>query len=135
MMSMCLIFVAFLLNSGIAKDLKFFSNFKPGPKIFGPESVVTDYVTMTNDPGTDLPDKFTICSSLFIEVMTTIQNIIQIMKEDGTHWFQISYDPRKEQSTREEIFYTVQSGYRNFFISLKNLQLNFVLVPSFLGLF
>ena len=78
---MGLMFVAFLFNPGNAKDLKYFSNFKPGPIIFGPESVVTDFVTITNDPGIDLPDKFTICSSLFIEVMTTMQNIIQILNQ------------------------------------------------------
>ena len=119
MIRMGLMFVAFLFNPGIAKDLIYFSNFKPGPVKFGPESLVTDFVTMTNDPETNLPDQFTICSSLFIEAMTTMQNIFQIMKEDGTHWFAISYDPRKETTTREEFFYCVQSGYNNFNISMK----------------
>ena len=127
---MGLMFVAFLFNPGIAKDLIYFSNFKPGPVKFGPESLVTDFVTITNDPGIDLPDKFTICSSLFIEVMTTMQNIIQILKEDGTHWFQISYEPRKETTTREEFFYCVHSGYSNFNILLNNLQLDFALVQG-----
>ena len=120
-------FVAFLFNPGDAKDLKYFSNFKPGPLIFGPESVVTDFVTIANDPGIDLPDKFTICSSLFIEVMTTAQNIIEILKENGTHWFSISYDPRKETTTREEFFVCVQSGYSNFNISLKTCNFVFYL--------
>ena len=95
MIIICLMFEALcLFNLGFAKDLKYFSNFKPGPRIIGPESEITDFVTVTNnDPVTILPDEFTICSSLFIEIMTTMQNIIQVMKEDGTHWFSISYEP------------------------------------------
>ena len=66
MIDKCLMFQALcLFNLGFAKDLKYFSNFKPGPLNYGPESVVTDYVTMTNDPMSNLPNEFTICSSLF----------------------------------------------------------------------
>ena len=110
MISSFLMFVALsFFNLGSAKDLIYFSNFKPGPLITGPESVVTDYVTMTSNPGSNLPDEFTICNSLFIEVMTTLQNIFEILKEDGTHWFTISYDPNR-LSTRETLFYCIQSG-------------------------
>ena len=98
-----------LFNLGSAKELKYLSNFKPGPVINGPELVVTDFVTMTNNPVSNLPDAFTICSSLYIEFMTTLQNIIQIMKEDGTHWFSISYDPARKSKT-EELWYCIQSG-------------------------
>ena len=98
----------YLFNLGIAKDLKYFSNFKPGPIIIGPESVVTDFVTMTSDSVSNLPNAFTICSSQFIEVMTSLQSIIQIMKEDGTQWFSISYSQR--ESNREEFYLCIQSG-------------------------
>ena len=85
MIDKCLMFQALcLFNLGFAKDLKYFSNFKPGPLNYGPESVVTDYVTMTNDPMSNLPNEFTICSSLFIEVLTTVQNIFTIMKDNHT---------------------------------------------------
>ena len=32
---------------------------------YGDESVVTDYVTLTEDPKGDLPEEFTLCSSAF----------------------------------------------------------------------
>ena len=98
-----------LFNLGFAKELEYFSNFKPGPIKNGPESVVTDFVTMTKDPGSNLPDAFTICSSLYIDFMTTVQNIFHITKEDGTPWFAVSYAGTR-MSTREEIFLLIQSG-------------------------
>ena len=98
-----------LFNLGFAKELEYFSNFKPGPIKNGPESVVTDYVTMTNDPMSNLPNEFTICSSLFIEVLTTVQNIFTIMKDEHTQWFEISYEPIR-MSTREELSFCIQSG-------------------------
>ena len=110
------------LNLIFAKDLKYFSNFKPSAAIIvGRESAVTDFVTMTNSP--DLPNEFTICNSLFIEVMTSMQNIVTVMKKDGTHWFSISYEVAR-LSTREQLYYCVQTGKYlfknyNFFILLK----------------
>ena len=110
MLGMCLIGALFVFNLIFAKDLNYFSNFKPSSGVLvGRESVVTDFVTMTNNPGSDLPNEFTICSSLFIGIMTSMQNIVQILKKDGTHWFSISYAPIRS-STREEIFYCIQTG-------------------------
>ena len=62
-----------LFNIVCAKESKYLTNFKPGTDFttVGPESVVTDYVTIANDPVSDLPNAFTICSSLFIEIYTT----------------------------------------------------------------
>ena len=76
MMRLLLLFqVLGLFNLICAKESKYLSNFKPGTDFttVGPESVVTDYVTIANDPLSDLPNAFTICSSLFIEVFTTVQ--------------------------------------------------------------
>ena len=98
-----------IFNTIFAKDLKYFSNFKPIGMILGPESAVTDFVTMTNNPGSDLPNEFTICTSLFVEILTTNQNIVQLMKKDGSHWFSIFYDASRS-STREDLFYCIQTG-------------------------
>ena len=101
-----------VFNLIFAKDLKYFSNFKPSAAIIvGRESAVTDFVTMTNSP--DLPNEFTICNSLFIEVMTSMQNIVTVMKKDGTHWFSISYEVAR-LSTREALYYCVQTGKYSF---------------------
>ena len=75
-----------------SKDMVYFSTFKPGPYPYGQESQISDYLTIEKDPVSSLPDKFTICSSLFLNLMTTVKNIIQIFKEDGTHWFNLSID-------------------------------------------
>ena len=52
---------------------------------------MTDYVTVANDPISNLPDQFTVCSSHFINFKTTKINVVQIYKQDGTHWFQLSF--------------------------------------------
>ena len=99
-----------------AKDLKYFSNFKPSAGlIVGRESAVTDFVTLTNSPGSDLPNEFTICNSLFIEFMTSLANIVSVMKKDGTHWFSISYETTRSikanrSATLEDLYYCVQTG-------------------------
>ena len=97
-----------MFNLIFAKDLKYFSIFKPSSNIIvGQESVVTDFaVMMTNKPGSDLPNEFTICTSVFIELI--MPQIIQIMKNDGTPWFSISYQTRS--STTEAYFCCIQTG-------------------------
>ena len=106
----CLISSLCLFNLIYAKDLKYFSNFKPGPLQVGRESVVTDYVTLTNDLGSNLPNEFTVCTSLFVDIVTTTQSIFQLMKKDGTAWFFIYYDTRPLSSTGEDLFYCIQAG-------------------------
>ena len=83
------------------KEIKYFSNFKPG-LIYGGESLMTDYLTIAKDPVSNLPNKFTICSSLFLDLMTTMKNVIQIFKEDGTHWFNLSIDIFEELRNGEK---------------------------------
>ena len=104
-------------NLIFAKDLKYFSNFKPsaGIAVVGRESAMTDFVTLTNSPGSVLPNEFTICTSLFIEFMTSNANIVAVMKRDGTQWFAIWYEATRSikanrSSTREELYYCIQTG-------------------------
>ena len=105
-----LIFIVFFLFKLVsAGDLKYFSSFKPGPRVVGPESVVKNFVTIANNPGSDLPNEFTICTSLFIEIMTTSQYLFEILKKDGTHWYSLSYDMRKATTT-DQLFFCFQTG-------------------------
>ena len=110
MIRKCLFFSLCLCSLIYAKDLKYFSNFKPGPLQVGRESVVTDFVTLTNDPGSDLPNGFTVCTSLFMDILTTQQSIVQIMKKDGTAWIFLYYDVKSSSSTREDLYYCIQAG-------------------------
>ena len=105
-----LIFSLCLCSLIYAKDIKYFSNFKPGPQQVGRESVVTDFVTLTSGPGSDLPNRFTVCTSLFVDILTTTQSMFQIMKKDGTAWFFIFQDVKSKYSTREDLFYCIQAG-------------------------
>ena len=108
---MHLMFIAFcLFNLCIAKDLKYFSNFKSGRVAVGPESVVKHFVTLEENPDvSDLPNEFTICTSQFIEIMTSSQYLFEILKKDATHWFSIAYEVRKA-STRDSLFFCYQTG-------------------------
>ena len=64
---------------------------------------MTDYVTASNNPVSNLPDQFTVCSSLFFNLLTTNKNVFEIYKEDGTHWFHLSFNPVRDLTTRTEI--------------------------------
>ena len=86
----------------VARQLDYFSNFNDGSLVFGEESTMTDFVTLTNDPRANLPESFTVCSSLFIKFMLTKNNFIEILKEDGTHWFQMDIEHLRDFSTLTE---------------------------------
>ncbi len=98
-----------LFNIVSAGDLKYFSNFKPGPVQVGRESIVKDFVTIANNPWPDLPNEFTICTSFFIEIMTSSQYLFEILKKDGTHWYFIAYNMRKATTT-DQLFFCFQTG-------------------------
>ena len=91
----------FLLPSIFARELKTFSNFRPGNTVYGPESTMSDYVTLTNDPTANLPEQFTICYSLLTDFMTT-QKSVQIYKSDGTPWFSLALIKLRTWTTRAE---------------------------------
>ena len=86
-----------------AKELKYFSNFKPGNIVYGQESLMTDYVTVANDPVSNLPDRFSICTSVFVGNMTTGKSVVQIYKENGLPWFQLGIGTSRDLTTRTEI--------------------------------
>ena len=91
-----------------SKEIPYFSNFNKGNLIFGEESKIPDFVTLAEDPISNLPNDFTICSSLYIEFMTTKNNFIEIMKEDGSHWFQMDLEHLRDYdsfSERISMFY------------------------------
>ena len=85
-----------------ARQLDVVTNFNDGSLVYGEESTMTDYVTLANDPKANLPESFTVCSSLFIKFMLTKNNFIEILKEDGTHWFQMDLEHLRDFSTLTE---------------------------------
>ena len=76
---------------GAVTDLKYFSTFKYGSVVYGPETNIKDYITLANDPIGNLPAAFTICSSIFIKFWTTEASFVEMYKEDESHWFLIQF--------------------------------------------
>ena len=83
------LFLLFLIKVD-CKKLKFFSSHNFGPTLFGPKPQIKDYVSLVNDPKSKLPNMFTICSSVFLDFITSETHFIEILKEDGSHWFDVS---------------------------------------------
>ena len=100
-----LVFLSSLVNI-FAKKLTILSSSKPndGNIIYQEGSPVIDYVNVTiaNDPISNLPEQFTVCNSLFIDFMTTTKNVVQIYKEDGTHWFHLGFSIDRDLPNRKE---------------------------------
>ena len=76
--------ILFLSILGKGSGLQYMSNFKFEDLVFGEENLVKDYVTLANDPKANFPDTFTVCSSLFVKFFATDNDIITMLKEDGT---------------------------------------------------
>ena len=71
-LSVIFIIVLSILKKGNGKSMQYFSNEKLVRKnIFGAEHLIKEYVTLLNDPNANLPNSFTICSSIFIKFRTT----------------------------------------------------------------
>ena len=106
-----------LLSVVIARKLDYFSNFNDGSTPFskkvreeGNVYIVTDYVTLKNDPIANLPASFTVCSSVFVKFMITANNFIEILKEDGGHWLQVDLLHLRDFSSLTE---RITLGYYN----------------------
>ena len=70
----------FTLSTTFGQDIQTFS-FKPNF-----EGATKSYAQLANDPGKDLPTKFTICSSHFLDKIRTVDSHVEILQEDGEHW-------------------------------------------------
>ena len=81
------IIILSFLNVGISMSIQHFTNFKFDKIIFGGEHLIKDYVTLANDPTGNLPDSYTVCTSVFVKYSTSDVNIIEMLKQDGSHWY------------------------------------------------
>ena len=76
---------------GQGRSLKYFSTFQFKEAVWGEEHLITDYVTLANGPEEDLPDSFTVCSSALVKFWMADSSVIEMFKEDGTHWFVLHF--------------------------------------------
>ena len=97
--------VIFVLNIVNSQNLKYFSNFKFEKVVFGEESLIKDFVTLADDPKGNLPDSYTMCSSVFIKFATSVQQVFQILKKDKSPWYslEISTNSRNYDSLSETV--------------------------------
>ena len=85
------VFLLFFFSSlYLASSDTYLSNFKFEIPVIGYESLIKDFVMLNNDPKANIPDSFTVCSSVFIKFWSTDISIIEMLKEDGSHWFHMN---------------------------------------------
>ena len=92
-----------ILNIVNGKQFLYYSNFKFEKIVFGQEDTVIDYLTLADDPIGNLPESYTICSSLFIKFFTTDVAVIQMLKTDGTPWYRLSIGMRNYETMSESL--------------------------------
>ena len=103
---MKIIFLVFMffyaLHRGIGMDFQYFSNFKFEEIVFGQEHLVKDYLTLANDPNGNLPDSYTVCSSILVDFVTSDKVFIQMLKQNGTPWYLIDFGAARIYDTQAE---------------------------------
>ena len=72
---------------GTCKNLDYFSTFKFAKNVFGEEELIKNFVTLENDPTGNLPNSFTVCNFVYVKFWSSQTSVIEMRKEDGTHWF------------------------------------------------
>ena len=85
----CMLYLA-----GARKVQRYYSNFKLEKRpVYGKEHLIKDYVTLADDPKANIPDTFTICTSIHIKYRPGLKDvgIFEMLKEDGSHWFLLNY--------------------------------------------
>ena len=71
--------------------MKYFSTFQFGETVYGEEHLITDYVILANSPEKDLPDSFTVCSSVWVKFWTADSSVIAMLKQDESPWFVLHF--------------------------------------------
>ena len=81
----------FILRNGIvvnSQTISHFSSFRFEIGLqYGAESTVKNYVSIASDEKSDLPDRFSICSSLLVDYVNSEHNFLTMFKDNGSHWF------------------------------------------------
>ena len=63
------------------------NNFNEGNIVLGPETDMTDFAVLSNDPTGNLPSSFTICNSFFIKYITGRKVFVTVWQKDGRRSF------------------------------------------------
>ena len=60
---------------------------------------------LANDPKSDLPDSFTVCSSLQVKFQNGLLHLFEMYQKDGSHWFNIHMSIQRGMSMVFRFFY------------------------------
>ena len=94
-MTLALLFITMIV--GVKGEvMTVFSNIGDGKAVVGIEESVTDYVTLANDPKSDLQNAFTICSSVSGEFMLSKMNFFELFTNNDSHWFDLSLEDHRD---------------------------------------
>ena len=93
------------------KHLQYFSSFTFGETFWKSEHLITDFVTLSEDPKANLPDSFTICNSLLVKFVSTNYDVVGMLKEDGLPWFSLELGTM--QRNYEQMSETLLIFYEN----------------------
>ena len=95
--------VIYLQHFGTAK--KYISNLKFEKIHHGTEDMIKDFVTLANDPNGNLPNSFTVCSSLYVKYCTSNKGVLQMLKQDGSPWysFELLTNERQYETKSEKM--------------------------------
>ena len=103
---MNLIDIGILLNlfGTSSKAIKYFDNIGDnGVFIYGStEDVMDRYSGLSKDIIGNLPDTFTICSSIFIQYKTSASNFFHLLQDDGQPWLTVYLDTTFQKGFTEE---------------------------------
>ena len=66
-----------------------------------------NFATLVADQKADLPDKFTVCSTIFQDSLSLHTAWVEILKEDFTHWFYIYPAMKNANQDTESIFHSL----------------------------
>ena len=91
-----------LMNTRFGIGLKYFSNFKFEKVVFGQESLIKDYMTLANDPIGNLPDSYTVCSSVFVKFFTNDNVVVGMLQQDGSPWYLLIISSARIYDTQSE---------------------------------
>ena len=73
-----------------------------------------DYATLQNDPIANLPDEFTVCSSIYMKSYIMEQSLVQLLTKDGDPWFSLYFLHLNETSMMHPYCIGVHGVYIHF---------------------
>ena len=66
-----------------------------------------NFATLIADEKEDLPDQFTVCSTIFQDSLSLHTAWVEILKEDFSHWFYIYPQMKNAMKDTESIFHSL----------------------------